>query len=107
MPEPRAGRRGSGARERGLLRLHHCARHLCPQAVDVPTIATAALLLAGAGLSEAEVGGIARFVFQEGRGLAVRGSAQGTQISAANAELGLSVPLHHAAAEAIAAINGK
>lgn len=71
------------------------------QAEDVPTIATAALLLAGAGLSEAEVGRIARLVFRQGRDLAARGSAQGTQVAAANARQGLSIPLHHAAASAI------
>ncbi|HEY8553692.1 MAG TPA: TAXI family TRAP transporter solute-binding subunit [Burkholderiales bacterium] len=74
------------------------------QAEDVRTIATAALLLAGAGLSEAEVGRIARLVFRQGRDLAARGSAQGTQVSAANARQGLSVPLHRAAASAIDAM---
>ena len=77
------------------------------QTEDVPTVATAALLLVGTGLSEAEVSGITRFVFQEGRDLAVRGSAQGAQISAANARHGLSVPLHHAAAKALDAIAAK
>jgi len=71
---------------------------------DVRTIATAALLLAGADLSEAEVAGITRFVFEKGRDLAAHGSAQGAQVSAATARQGLSIPLHLAAAKALDAI---
>lgn len=77
------------------------------QTEDVASVATAALLLASTGLSETEVATITRFVFQEGRDLAVRGSAQGAQISAANARHGLSIPLHHAAAKALDAIAAK
>jgi TRAP transporter TAXI family solute receptor len=77
------------------------------QAKDVPTVATAALLLAGEHLSNAEVATLARTVFERGRDFAARGSAQGTQVSAANARQGLSVPLHPAAAEVLDALQGK
>jgi hypothetical protein len=42
----------------------------------VRTVATAALLLAGAGLSDSEVGAVTRYVFGRGRDFAARGSAQ-------------------------------
>jgi TRAP transporter TAXI family solute receptor len=64
------------------------------QTEDVRTIATAALMLVGAGLSESEVHAATRYVFGAQRDFASRGSAQGTQVSAANARLGLSIPLH-------------
>ena len=63
----------------------------------VRTIATAAILVAGSDLSDIEVGAITRYVFGTGRDFAARGSAQGVQVSPANARLGLSVPLHTAA----------
>ena len=71
------------------------------QKQDVRTIATAALLLVGADLAETEVGAITRYVFGQARDFAARGSAQGTQVSAANARLGLPIPLHIAAAKAL------
>ena len=71
------------------------------QKQDVRTIATAALLLVGADLAESEVGAITRYIFGPGRDFAARGSAQGTQVSAANARVGLSIPLHIAAAKAL------
>ena len=55
------------------------------QKQDVRTIATAALLLVGADLAESEVAAITRYVFGQTRDFAARGSAQGTQVSAANA----------------------
>jgi TRAP transporter TAXI family solute receptor len=61
---------------------------------DVRTVATAALLLVGSDLSESEVGAVTRFVFGSGRDFAARGSAQGTQVSAATARMGLPIPLH-------------
>ena len=70
---------------------------------DVRTVATAALLLAGADLSDTEVGTITRFVFARGRDFAARGSAQGAQVSAGTARHGLSVPQHTAAARALEA----
>ena len=71
------------------------------QKQDVRTIATAALLLVGSDLAETEVAAITRYVFGQTRDFAARGSAQGTQVSAANARLGLSIPLHIAAAKAL------
>ena len=72
------------------------------QKTDVPTIATAALLLAGGDLSESEVTRLTRLVFERGRDFAARGSAQGTQVSLATARQGLTVPLHAAAEKVIA-----
>jgi TRAP transporter TAXI family solute receptor len=69
---------------------------------EVRTVATAALLLASAELSETEVGHLTRFVFQKGRDFAAAGSAQGLQVSEATARQGLTVPLHTAAARALA-----
>jgi TRAP transporter TAXI family solute receptor len=71
------------------------------QRQDVRTIATAALLLAAADLAESEVSAVTRYVFGQNRDFAARGSAQGTQVSAANAKVGLSIPLHIAAAKAL------
>jgi TRAP transporter TAXI family solute receptor len=77
------------------------------QKLDVRTVATAALLLAGTDLSDTEVATITRFVFGRGRDFAARGSAQGTQVSAATARQGLSVPQHTAAAKALEAPTAK
>jgi TRAP transporter TAXI family solute receptor len=77
------------------------------QAKEVPTVATAALLLVGPELSETEVAELTRAVFEPGRDFAARGSAQGTQISARTARAGLPVPLHHAAARALEAFARK
>ena len=71
------------------------------QAQDVRTVATAALLVAGTDLSDVEVGAITRYVYGKGRDFAARGSAQGVQVSVANARQGLSIPLHVAAAKAL------
>jgi len=71
------------------------------QKQDVRTIATAALLLVGADLAESEVAAATRYVFGQARDFAARGSVQGTRVSAANARLGLSIPLHIAAAKAL------
>lgn len=71
------------------------------QTEDVLTIATAALLLVGSGVSETEVYSATQYIYGLQRDFASRGSAQGTQVSAANAKLGLSIPLHVAAAKAL------
>ena len=71
------------------------------QKQDVRTIATAALLLVGADLAETEVAAVTRYVFGQSRDFAARGSAQGTQVSAANARLGVPIPLHIAAVRAL------
>ena len=74
------------------------------QAHDVRTVATAALLLAGTDLSDTEVSAITRYVYGKGRDFAARGSAQGVQVSPANARQGLSVPMHIAAGKALEAL---
>ena len=71
------------------------------QKQDVRTIATAALLLVGADLAETEVAAITRYVYAQARDFAARGSAQGTQVSAANARLGVPIPVHIAAAKTL------
>jgi len=73
----------------------------------VRTVATAALLLAGNDLSEAEIGTVTRFIFEKGRDATARGSAQGTQVSPATARQGLTVPMHTAAVKALDAMAGK
>lgn len=73
------------------------------QGKDVRTVATAALLLVGPDLSETEVGTLTRFVFEKGQDFASRGSAQGLQVHAGTARLGLTVPLHSAAEKVIEA----
>ena len=77
------------------------------QKEPVRTVATAAIMLAGSDLSETEIGAITRFIYEKGRDAAARGSAQGTQVSAATARQGLPVPIHTAAAKALDAMAGK
>lgn len=79
------------------------ARSYPGRGAEVRTVATAAVMLVGPGLSEAEVGALATFVFRKGRDFAARGSAQGLQVSEATARQGLTVPMHTAAARALAA----
>ena len=67
------------------------------QAEDVPTIATAAIMVVAGELTNAEVADVTHKLFARGSDLVARGSAQGAQLSAANARLGLAVPLHVAA----------
>ncbi len=64
---------------------------------DVPTIATAALLLAASDLTDVEVEAVTRYVYAAGGDLVARGSAQGAQIAPASAQRGLPVPIHAAA----------
>jgi TRAP transporter TAXI family solute receptor len=71
------------------------------QGQAVRTVATAALLLTGGDLSESEVATITRFVFEKGQDFTARGSAQGAQVSAANARTGLPIPLHIAAGKTL------
>ena len=77
------------------------------QRQGVRTVATAALLLTATDLSDAEVTRITRFVFASGRDFAARGSAQGTQVAAASARQGLTVPQHLAASKVLDAIAAK
>ena len=71
---------------------------------EVKTLATAATLLASPTLSDQEVDEITRFVFANGQDLASRGSAQGAQVSPANARLGAAIPMRVAAERALDAL---
>ncbi|NYT63191.1 TAXI family TRAP transporter solute-binding subunit [Alcaligenaceae bacterium] len=68
------------------------------QAHDVPTIATAALLLTDTAFSDPEIATLTRRIFEKGHDYSSLGSAQGAQISVATSRLGLSVPMHPTAA---------
>lgn len=67
----------------------------------VPTVATAAILLAGSDLSDTEIGSVTREVYGKGNDLAARGSAQGVQIAPENAKQGLPIPQHLSAAKVL------
>jgi TRAP transporter TAXI family solute receptor len=77
------------------------------QKEEVPTVATAAVMLVGADLSATEVTTITRFLYEKGRDFTARGSAQGAQVSAATARQGLPIPVHNAAGRALDALGGK
>jgi len=68
---------------------------------DVQTIATAALLLTDTAFSDAEITSLTRSVFAKGRDYSALGSSQGAQISLATSRVGMSVPMHPAAAKAL------
>jgi len=72
------------------------------QNTAVPTVATAAILVVSADMSDSEVAAITRLVYGRGQDLVARGSAQGAQVSADTALLGLAVPMHTAAEKVIA-----
>lgn len=72
----------------------------------VYTVATAAILVAGVELTDAEIAGITRLIYARGQDLVARGSAQGAQLSADNAQLGLAVPMHTEAERVIAELKG-
>lgn len=91
------------AQRRGLFAHTIPAGSYPSQARDVRTVATAAVLMAGSDLSDAEVAVLTRFVYQQGRDFAAHGSAQGLQVAAANARAGLTVPMHLAAERALSA----
>ena len=66
------------------------------------TIATPAMLLARADLSDAEIAAVTRRVFSAQGDLLARGSSQGAQISLSSAASALAVPQHVAAVKALA-----
>lgn len=72
------------------------------QAQRIPTVGVAALMLTTTDLTRDEALVVVRAVYQAGQDLLAAGSAQGSQVSAATARLGLSVPLHDGAEEGIA-----
>ena len=77
------------------------------QTADVRTIATAAILIAGVEMTDAEVAAFTSLLYAQGRDLVARGSAQGAQLSPANARLGLAVPLHTASARVLNELDQK
>gem|GEM_PF-2575111 len=68
----------------------------------IPTVGVAALMLTTTDLTRDEALVVVRAVYQAGQDLLAAGSTQGSQVSAATARLGLSVPLHDGAEEGIA-----
>lgn len=72
------------------------------QAQRIPTVGVAALMLTTTDLTRDEALVVVRAVYQAGQDLLAAGSTQGSQVSAATARLGLSVPLHDGAEEGIA-----
>jgi TRAP transporter TAXI family solute receptor len=74
---------------------------------DVKTIATAAMLVTDASLSDNEVEALTRKLFETGRDYSAMGSAQGAQISVATSRSGLSIPMHAAADEAIRSLEAQ
>lgn len=68
----------------------------------IPTVGMAALMLTTTDLTRDEALVVVRTVYQAGQDLLAAGSTQGSQVSAATARLGLSVPLHDGAEEGIA-----
>lgn len=89
--------RAIAARKAGLFPLTLPRGTYAQQAADVPTLATSAILAVGTDLTDAEVAQVTRLVYARGADLVARGSAQGAQVSAANARQGIGVPLHPAA----------
>lgn len=69
------------------------------QAAAIPTVGMAALLVTTADLTRDEAAHMVDVVYRAGQDLLAAGSAQGAQVSAANAGRGLSIPLHDGAVE--------
>ncbi|KAA0892913.1 TAXI family TRAP transporter solute-binding subunit [Pusillimonas sp. ANT_WB101] len=77
------------------------------QTTDVQTIATAALLLTDTAFSDAEIASLTRRIFEKGTDYSALGSTQGAQISVATSRVGLSVPMHVAAAKVLEGLAAK
>jgi TRAP transporter TAXI family solute receptor len=74
---------------------------------NVKTVATAAMLVTDAKLSESEIASLTRSIFEKGQDLSALGSAQGAQISVATSRSGLSIPMHAAADKALKGLEQK
>ncbi|WP_237173639.1 TAXI family TRAP transporter solute-binding subunit [Paracandidimonas lactea] len=74
---------------------------------DVHTIATAALLLTDTAFSDAEITALTQNIFAPGRDYSALGSTQGAQISVSTSRIGMSVPMHAAAARALDGLAGE
>ncbi|CAG2147141.1 TAXI family TRAP transporter solute-binding subunit [Cupriavidus plantarum] len=107
LPLNKAGIDALAATQRGYFPYTIVKGAYSEQDEPVPTIATAAVLLAGADLSDTEVGNVTRDVYGKGNDLAARGSAQGVQIAPENARQGLPIPQHLAAAKVLDGMAGR
>lgn len=77
------------------------------QTTPVATVGMAALLLTTTALTRDEAIELTQRVFQAGYDLLAYGSAQGAQVSAASARMGVTVPLHDGADEALSALGNR
>ncbi|MBC2770131.1 TAXI family TRAP transporter solute-binding subunit [Pusillimonas minor] len=77
------------------------------QTKPVATVGMAALLLTTTALTRDEAIELTQRVFQAGYDLLAYGSAQGAQVSAASARMGVTVPLHDGADEALSALGNR
>lgn len=71
------------------------------QRIAVATVAIPALLVTTDDLGADEAGRLVRSIFQHGNDLLSYGSAQGSQVSVRTARVGLTVPLHPGAEQAL------
>lgn len=71
------------------------------QSGPIATLGTAALMLATTDLTAAEAATIVTTIFQTGQDVLAAGSVQGAQLSVDTARLGLTIPLHNGAVEAL------
>lgn len=84
------------------------AAHVYPgQRVPVKTVAIPALLVTTDDLSRDEAARLVRSVYQHGNDLLSRGSTQGSQVSVRTARVGLTIPLHPGAEQALAELAGE
>ncbi len=86
----------------------HIAHGVYPnQTKPVPTVGMAALLLTTTDLTRDEAIELVNRVYKAGYDLLAYGSAQGAQVSPASARMGVTIPLHEGADEALLALGSK
>ena len=73
----------------------------------VPSVGMSALLLTTTDLTRDEAIELVNRVYKKGYDLLALGSAQGAQVSASSARMGVTVPLHEGADEALVALGSK
>lgn len=76
------------------------------QARSVASLGMAALLLTTSDLTRDEAVELVNRVYKNGYDLLAFGSAQGAQVSAASARMGVTIPLHEGADEALGLLDG-
>jgi hypothetical protein len=59
------------------------------------------MLLTDTAFSDAEIAALTRAIFAKGRDYSALGSSQGAQISVETSRIGMSVPMHQAAAKVL------